>query len=316
MEYRELGQSGLRVSRLCFGSLTMGPLQKNLSLEEGARLLRRALEGGVNFIDTAELYQNYSYLARALKGWSGDVVIATKTYAYSRQQAEASLEKARRALNREVVEIMLLHEQESPLTLKGHREALDYLQEAKDKGLIRALGFSTHHVAAVKAAVEMEGIDVIHPLVNMRGWGIRDGKLEDMLEAIAAARSRGIGIYAMKSLAGGHLINRAAEALAFVKNLAAVDAVAVGMGSLAELEYNLAFFSDRPVPHGVGGLGKQVRKLHFLPEEGCQGCRQCLQACPQEALEWREGRPAVREEECILCGYCGAHCPNLCWRIF
>ena len=203
MEYRELGQSGLRVSRLCFGSLTMGPLQKNLSLEEGARLLRRALEGGVNFIDTAELYQNYSYLARALKGWSGDVVIATKTYAYSRQQAEASLEKARRALNREVVEIMLLHEQESPLTLKGHREALDYLQEAKDKGLIRALGFSTHHVAAVKAAAEMEGIDVIHPLLNMRGWGIRDGKLEDMLEAIAAARSRGIGIYAMKSLAGG-----------------------------------------------------------------------------------------------------------------
>ena len=57
-----LGNTSIKVSRMCFGSLTIGPLQRNLPLAEGSSLIRTALEAGVNFIDTAQLYRNYSYI--------------------------------------------------------------------------------------------------------------------------------------------------------------------------------------------------------------------------------------------------------------
>ena len=56
MEYRKLGQTGIEVSRLCFGSLTIGPLQKNKTLEESRPIIEAALEAGINFFDTADLY--------------------------------------------------------------------------------------------------------------------------------------------------------------------------------------------------------------------------------------------------------------------
>ena len=63
MEYRLLGQTGMKVSRLCFGALTIGPLQAKLPLGEGVAVIRAALAAGVNFIDTAQLYGTYPYIA-------------------------------------------------------------------------------------------------------------------------------------------------------------------------------------------------------------------------------------------------------------
>ncbi|NMA49701.1 MAG: aldo/keto reductase, partial [Tissierellia bacterium] len=95
MEKRLLGKTGIEVSRLCFGSLTMTPFQANLSIEEGAELIRYAYQKGINFIDTAEIYENYEYIKEALKSIRReDYVIATKTYAYTEELAKISLEKA------------------------------------------------------------------------------------------------------------------------------------------------------------------------------------------------------------------------------
>ena len=167
MEYRKLGESGLKVSRLCFGALTIGPLQAKLSVKDGAALIKRALEGGVNFIDTAELYNTYSHIAAALKNNREKVVITTKTYAYTREKAAASLKRALRELNTDYIDIFLLHEQESALTLKGHYPALRYLDEARRRGIIKAVGISCHTVEAVKAAMEYEEIKFIHPIFNI-----------------------------------------------------------------------------------------------------------------------------------------------------
>ncbi|MCL5290108.1 MAG: aldo/keto reductase, partial [Firmicutes bacterium] len=68
MQYRVLGRTGFKVSRLCFGALTVGPLQAGLPVAEGAGVIRRAIDYGVNLIDTAELYGTYSYIREALKG--------------------------------------------------------------------------------------------------------------------------------------------------------------------------------------------------------------------------------------------------------
>ncbi len=68
LERIKLGNTGIEVSRLCFGSLTMTPFQANLTTEEGAYLIEYAYSRGINFLDTAEIYDNYHYIRRALKG--------------------------------------------------------------------------------------------------------------------------------------------------------------------------------------------------------------------------------------------------------
>ncbi|WP_338817925.1 hypothetical protein MTCOM_16300 [Moorella thermoacetica] len=314
MQYTTLGTSGIRVSRLCFGSLTMGPLQAGLSIKEGAGLIRRALELGVNFIDTAQCYNNYPYIRAALKGWSGEVVVATKSYDYTAEGMALSLEEARREMDREVIDIFLLHEQETALTLAGHRPALDYLLEARERGLVRAVGISSHAVEAVRVAATMPEIDVIHPLYNRAGLGILDGTREEMLAAITMAHTRGKGIYAMKALGGGHLAGEARAALEFVLKTPGIDAVAVGMQSPAEVEANVAWCSGREPGEDV--LSRlQTRKRCLLIEEWCQGCGNCVRRCPQGALEVIEGRAVVDPERCILCGYCAGACRDFCIKV-
>ena len=318
MEYRLLGRTSLTVSRLCFGTLTLGPLQSNLSLEEGAALLEEAYSCGVNFWDTAEHYRNYDYLRLALKKMQTLPVIATKSYAYDREGARASLEKARREMDIDIVPLFLLHEQESALTLKGHQEALDFFLEAKTKGLIKAVGISTHTVAAARAAADWDGIDVLHAIVNYRGIGIKDGTIEEMLAAIARAYQNGLGIYGMKALGGGHLIAAAEKALNFVLNLEELHSFAVGISSSEELLVNLHYCQGLKPPLEIAQkLALKKRRLEI--EEWCIGCGACVENCPQGALfleKTEPARAAVDASRCILCGYCGAYCPEFCLKIF
>ena len=67
MIYNTLGNTGIRVSKLCFGTLTMGPFQRDLSVPEGAALLERAFMHGVNFLDTAEIYETYPHVREAVR---------------------------------------------------------------------------------------------------------------------------------------------------------------------------------------------------------------------------------------------------------
>jgi len=316
MEYRRLGKTNLRVSRVCFGALTIGPLQTNMPLPEGARVLRYALERGINFIDTAELYGTYRYIREALKGFNGEVVIATKSYAPTAEGMRRALEQARRELDRDVIDIFLLHEQESEHTIAGHRPALEFLLKAKSQGVVRAVGISTHAVRGVRAAVKTPEIEVVHPLINIQGIGILDGSRQDMEAAIREAHQRGLGIYGMKPLGGGNLWPRAYEALEYVFGLKELDAVAIGMKSVSEVEANIAAAEQRSERGFLieQAKGASPRKLHIEP--WCEGCGRCLEACPQEALFLgAEGKAEVDRDKCILCGYCGAFCEQFCIKI-
>ncbi|KKM09292.1 aldo/keto reductase [Clostridiales bacterium PH28_bin88] len=314
MQYIPLGQTDLVVSRLCFGALTIGPLQANLPLSEGSRVIRRAVELGVNFIDTAEIYGTYPYIRKAMEGIAGPVVIASKSYAYTREGMAQSLEQALVELDRDQIDIFLLHEQESVLTIKGHRPALEYLLEAKAAGIVRAVGISTHSVEAAMAAAEMPEVDVIHPLINRRGIGILKGDLEGMMVAVSRAKANGKGIYAMKAIGGGNLIGEVEEALRFAFDLPPVDAVAVGMKAVAEVEMNVALCEGREIPDLVRDrVSRQHRRLHI--EEWCSGCGNCTQRCRYGALAVVEGRLAVDHEKCLLCGYCAGVCPEFCIKV-
>lgn len=314
MQYRKLGGTGLTVSRLCFGALTMGPLQRNLPLHEGAGLIRLALEMGVNFIDTAEIYGCYPYIREALRGFSGPVYIASKSYAHTREEMQKSLAYCMESLQRDSIDLFMLHEQESYFTIKGHREALDVLVEARNTGLVKAVGISTHCVAGVRDAAGLPEIEVIHPIINLAGIGIQDGGREDMLEAIAFAASMGKGIYGMKCLGGGHLIPEAGRAMDFILSLPELASVAVGMQSREEVLYNTALFAGREPDRAlIPLLAGRPRRVHI--EDWCTGCGRCREKCTAGAMRVENGRAVVDRERCRLCSYCAAACPDFCIKI-
>ena len=310
MKMNRLGKSGLAVSRLCFGTLTMSPLQKDLSPGDGARLLIHAYEKGVRFLDTADLYGTYPHIRLALKE-APDYVISTKAYCWDETTASEALERAFRGIGRDYVDLFMLHEQESLYTLRGHEEALVYLQKQKERGHIGAVGVSTHFVACVKAAPRFPMIDVIHPLINRAGIGIQDGTREDMEAAIQSARDYNIGIFAMKPLGGGHLISDNRAALEYAVNNPLLDSVAVGMQSIQEIDANAAAFEGQT--DLLEALTHRPRRI--MVHDWCEGCGRCAERCRQKAITVVNGRATVNSEKCVFCGYCARACPQFCIKV-
>jgi predicted aldo/keto reductase-like oxidoreductase len=283
-------------------------------LAEGAAVIRSALDAGVNFIDTAELYRTYPYIREAIIDAKHDVIVASKSYAYTYHDMRLSVESACKELNRDYIDLFSLHEQSSRMTLKGHSEALAYLCDAKRQGTIRAIGVSTHTIDVVRAAALIEEIDVIHPIINIKGIGITDGTAEEMLSAIRFAADCGKGIYAMKALGGGHLNCLAEQAFSWVLAQSEITSVAVGMQTIDEVILNTEVFSGRnPDRRFWDNVAKTPRRL--LVEDWCVGCGQCSLHCPMKAITVMNGKASADTSQCILCGYCGAYCPEFCLKI-
>ena len=309
MKNHLLGRTGIEVSEICYGTLTFSPLQADLPPRRAGELLRYAFSRGIRFLDTAQYYQNYPHIREGLRGWTGEVVIATKTYAYDRKGAEEAVEEARRELDRDVIDIFLLHEQESIYTLKGHMEALETLRTYQSKGIIRAVGASMHHVAAVRGAMSV-GLDVIHPIINLEGVGIADGTREEMEAALTEAARWGIGIYTMKALGGGNLFRRAEECLRYAFSLPFAASRAIGMQSEEEIDANVAFAETGSFrPEEKEKLEKRQRRL--IIEEDCIGCGNCVKKCFQNAVFFEKNKktPTIDRKKCVLCGYCAKMCP-------
>lgn len=313
IKQKVLGKTGLSVSSLAFGTLTISPLQQNMAPEKGRDLILYAAQKGITLFDTAQLYHTYQPLALALKANPG-IQVATKTYAFNQAEAQKAFDEARKQLNKDVIDIFLLHEQESMYTLKGHREAFEFFLSQKAKGTIKAVGVSTHRVEVVDYAPRYPGMDVIHPLINCQGIGIADGSRQQMEEACQRAHQADIGIYGMKALGGGHLLNRAREAIAYVRNLPFMDAVALGMQSFEEIDVNAALFSDEePAEKALEKTKKSPRKL--LIHDWCISCGACQKRCGQGAIKVEKGKTVVDHELCVRCGYCAAACPEFCIKV-
>lgn len=315
MEYRKLGKTGISVSRLCFGSLTIGPIQSSLSLDKGARVLAKAFEMGVNFIDTAKLYNTYPYIRKALEiSGRKDIIISSRSYDYTYEGMSESIDEALCELGVEYIDIFGLHEQESSHTLRGHSDALCCLIDKKKEGKIRAISISTHNIKAVEAACLYPDIDIIHPIFNYKGIGICDGTVNDMQRAIDKAKDNGKGIYSMKPIGGGNLIGEVEKCFSFVLKNDSIDSIAVGMQSENEVIANVSMFEGISVPQEVQhNLRTTKRRLHI--DSWCEGCGNCIKRCEINALKLENGKCLVDESICRLCGYCSTVCPQFCIKI-
>jgi aryl-alcohol dehydrogenase-like predicted oxidoreductase len=316
LETRFIPRLERTVTRLGLGALPMGPLQRTLSVEDGARVVRAAVEGGITFIDTATLYGTYAHLARGLKGWQGPVTLATKTHAKTdRALAAHHVETALRELGRDTIDIMLCHCARQRFLEDEWGPTLEALLTARDKGLVRMVGMSTHTVAGVLDAARHPEMDVIHPLINCKGMGIIDGGVEEMLAAIREAHGAGKFVYTMKSLAGGNFVPEREASLRFIFDTPEIDAVVVGMVTPREVEWNLRFASGRPIPEDLDRDTALSTKRLSIVALACEGCGECVEHCENRALSVVDGKAQVDHGLCILCGYCAPHCPRLAIRM-
>ena len=309
----KLGWNGPQVSEVCFGSLAISPLQGRVSTDEGVAVFRYAASMGIDWVDTAEIYDNYAQLAPVLREFP-NVKVVSKSYSVTAEEMTKSIEKARKQLNRDVIDFFFLHEQESGLTLKGHQKAWECLLKAKEKGIVSYTGISTHAVRGVRDGALQPGLDVIHPIINYQGLGIIDGTLQDMLGAIDFASQLGIGMYAMKIFGGGHLARDPEKAISFVRKIKGVQAMALGMSSTKEVDYNLSVIEGKEISDELRSIVlNRKRKLYIA--DWCQGCGKCVEICSQKALFIENEKVKVNAEKCVLCGYCGRVCPHFCLKI-
>lgn len=315
MKYSALGNSEIKVSELCLGTLPMGPLQINMPVYEGAEIIRKGLDSGINFLDTAQAYQTYPYIREAIAGFKGEVVIASKSHAITYQEMEGAVLEACQEMNRNYIDIFHLHAaREDKFIFQKRYGALSALVDLKRKGLIRAIGISTHTVDVVEKSAEIKEIDIVFPIINMIGLGIVGGKSKDMIEAIKKVYEKGKGIYAMKALAGGYLINNLEESINFVRNIKEIQSVSIGMVHHKELEINLKIFKNQVISKEELFHEKYSRKKLFI-SRFCEGCGTCVQTCPNKALSIKNSRAIVDYDLCLTCGYCVPHCPVFALRI-
>ena len=314
-----LGSTGIEVSIAGFGVLPIGPSQLALPVEEGAKIIKYALEHGINFLDTAQYYRTYPYIEKAFEMISleqknslslEDIVICSKSLCWDYEGMMEAIKEAREALHRDVIDIFLMHEVRSG-QLELRAGAWQALKDAKVAGMVRAIGLSTHHVDITMEAASIEELDVVFPLINYASLGIRKGDefatKEEMLEAIRACHQAGKGIFSMKTFGGGGLTGNYQEALDYVYSKPEIDSVMIGFGKTKEVDDLISYLDGSMATSYNPDISK---KKVYINQEDCEGCGACKEACPAGAIFYNDtGLAEVDHGKCLTCGYCSPVCP-------
>lgn len=239
MKRIELGRTGLRVSPLAFGTGYLdGPVAA------GARLLAKAYDLGVNFWDTSDDYGTHPHVSRALREVGRpDVVIATKTYAATAVGARRSVTKALRELGVETVDLFLLHAVDSVGELETKLPALEELVRARQSGLVRAVGVSSHSREVLSRLLPVPNVDVALVVVNNTGAWMKDAGPREMRAVIRRLYRRRRGVYGMKALGSGQVTgDQVAPALRWAFRFPYAHSICVGMTTVEELRENVALW--------------------------------------------------------------------------
>lgn len=233
-----LGRSGIQSSRLAMGTGTVGvghhSHQTDLGVEGLSKLLLNGYDNGLRFFDSADSYGSHPHVAEALKHVDrSKVTVLSKSWARDPDGMRADLERFRRELNTEYIDVFLMHCLTEADWTTRYRPVMDVLEEAKHKGIIRAHGCSCHSIEALRAAAKSPWVDVDLVRINPIGSHM-DADPETVVSVIREMKSAGKGIIGMKILGQGDLRNRQDEALRYALGLNLLDAFTIGAESIAE----------------------------------------------------------------------------------
>jgi len=240
MQKVNLGKTGLYVSRLSVGTDT------KIAADYGGKLLKRAFELSVNFWDTDGSYGTHPAVREGLRGLNREeVVIASKTYAKTYDGARKDLHSSLEELETNYIDIFHLHSVDTMEDFHERSGALQMLMEAKENGLIHAVGVSTHAVEVTQALSTVSEVDVVLTVISKTGANIRrGGELADMLVAAEALCDNGKGVYAMKPLDRNKRVGSVESYLSYLFNLPYVHSICAGMRTIEELEMNVQIINE------------------------------------------------------------------------
>jgi len=231
----------VEVSRLAMGTGTSGVggssnQTRKLGLRGLADLLRAAYDQGVTFWDAADQYGTHPHLKEALKGVPREkVVILTKTHASTEKEMRADLDRFRRELGTDYIDIVLLHSMTDAQWNVVKRGAMNVLAEARERKLIRTHGVSCHTLGALKTAAQEPWVQVDLARLNPAQVAM-DADPQTVISVLREMKAAGKGIIGMKILGAGRLRARIDESLQFALASGVLDCFTIGSESRAEFE--------------------------------------------------------------------------------
>ena len=315
MKTIELGKTGIVTPQNAFGAL---PVQRT-DVETAVRILRRAHEGGMTYFDTARAYSDSEHkLGLAFEGIRDQIFIATKTMATTPEGFREQLDTSLAELRTDYVDVYQFHCAEQVYRPGDGTGMYEAALEAKEKGLIRHIGFTNHSLALAAECIESGLYETLQfPFSYLSG--------EPEMELVRRCREKNMGFIAMKGLAGG-LITNSAAAYAAIAEAETVLPI-WGVQRENELDEFLRYIDDPPAmtPALRAVIEKDRREL---AGDFCRGCGYCMPctvgidiataARMPQLIRRAPTAPWLSEaqqanmrkiEDCVDCGKCKAHCP-------
>jgi aryl-alcohol dehydrogenase-like predicted oxidoreductase len=235
-----LGKTGISTSRLAMGTGTVGvghhSHQTALGIKGLSELLLNGYDHGLRFFDSADSYGSHPHVAEALKHVPRDkVTVLTKTWARDPKEARADLDRFRKELGTDYLDICLMHCLTEGDWTQRYQGVMDVLSEAKEKGIIRAHGCSCHSIEALRAAAKSPWVEVDLVRINPIGSHM-DADPDTVVSVLREMKAAGKGLVGMKILGEGDLRTRQDEVLKYALGLGVLDAFTIGAESKTEQE--------------------------------------------------------------------------------
>jgi len=268
-----LGTTGLSVSELGFGGIPIIRLDSG----EAERVVRRAYERGITFFDTANAYKDSeAKIGRALADVRDRVALATKSFKREAEGIQEHLENSLRQLGTDCIDLFQMHQisrEEEWQEINRPGGAMERLLKARDKGMIRHIGFSSHSLDMALRLVRTRAFATVQFPFNFI-------ETEAQEELYPAAKEAGMGILAMKPFAGGAIDN---GPLAFSFLRQHPEAIPLpGFDSEASVDEIVSLYTEE---NSIDET-KQKRMEAYRHELGQRFCRRCeyCQPCPSGVM--------------------------------
>jgi len=236
-----LGPRKIPVSRMAMGTGTVGfggssNQTRKLGYKGISELLKAAYDQGVTFWDSADAYGSHTYLREALKSVPRDkVTILSKTQATTADRMKSDLDRFRKELGTDYIDILLLHVQQAPDWNIRQRPVMDVISEAREKGIVRTHGVSCHTLGALKAAAAEPWVEVDLARLNPAGM-IMDSDPQTVISVLKQMKAAGKGVIGMKILGQGGLRGKIDEALQYATAQDVLDCFTIGSESRDEFQ--------------------------------------------------------------------------------
>jgi predicted aldo/keto reductase-like oxidoreductase len=235
-----LGDTGIEVSRMAMGTGTAGwngssNQTRKLGIRGLSDLLRNSYDNGITFFETADQYGSHPHIRQALQKVPREkVAILTKTVANTADEMKEGLDRFRKELGTDYIDIILLHGLQSGTWKTQKKGVMEVLSQAREDGIIKAHGVSCHSLMAMEAAADEPWAQVMLSRYNP-GEARMDGSVAEIKKLLESYHEKGKGVIQMKVFGAGQLINKMDECLQFSLGHSCIDSFTIGIEQAEQL---------------------------------------------------------------------------------